>query len=440
MHSPLHILLADEDHAVRHAVSRALRCQYPDADVQEARTCAEAEALCLAQAFDCLFLDTNLPDTTALHCVQTVRAAGNLTPIILLTAQDNEAIAQQALQAGATDYVPKSDLSPTLLAHCLRNALRYGQSQTQVRRAYEALELRDRAIAAASNGIIIADPNQPDCPIIYCNPAFTTMTGYAPEEALGRNCRFLQGAETDQEYIQQVRDCLAQKQECQVVLKNFRKDGTLFWNELTISPVRDTAGRVTHFIGVQTDITKRRAAEDALHRSIACQQALLRDMFASVTGGKLTLCGTPDDLPPTLERFTDPVPLSPTSGVRELRHHTLNACLAARIPEARRYDLETAVGEAAMNAVVHAHTGTGHVFTHERGTVQVHVTDTGKGIAMENLPNATLRRGYSSAGTFGHGFKMILKTVDRVFLLTGASGTTVVIEQDREPSPATWQH
>jgi len=112
--------------------------------------------------------------------------------------------------------------------------------------------------------------------------------------------------------------------------------------------------------------------------------------------------------------------------------------LAASIPDDRRYDLETAVGEAAMNAVVHAATGTGLVLLDEGGTVQVRVEDGGEGIAVEDLPNATLQRGYSSAGTMGHGFKMILQTTDRVFLLTGAGGTTVVLEQDRARARPTW--
>ena len=91
-----------------------------------------------------------------------------------------------------------------------------------------------------------------------------------------------------------------------------------------------------------------------------------------------------------------------------------------------------------MNAIVHAGQGVGHVFTHERGTVQVRIEDGGKGIAVEDLPNATLRRGYTTAGTMGHGFKMILVTVDRVHLLTGSAGTTVVIEQDRLPPAPEW--
>lgn len=89
-----------------------------------------------------------------------------------------------------------------------------------------------------------------------------------------------------------------------------------------------------------------------------------------------------------------------------------------------------------MNAVVHSDTGMGSVFLDERGTVQVWAEDKGKGIAVADLPNATLRRGYSTSGTMGHGFKMILSAVDRVHLLTGGAGTTVVIEQDRtHPMP-----
>ena len=91
-----------------------------------------------------------------------------------------------------------------------------------------------------------------------------------------------------------------------------------------------------------------------------------------------------------------------------------------------------------MNAVVHSATGTGHVFLHERGTVQVWVEDKGEGIAVEDLPKATLRRGYSTAGTMGHGFKMILSAVDRVHLLTGGAGTTVVIEQNRAAPLPLW--
>lgn len=438
MQDQLNLLIVDNDASYRQTIKQVLRTNYPTAVIQEATTCAEATESIALQQFDCVLLDYHLPDSSGMSCLADIREAGNNTPIIILAGQGDENIAAETIRAGATDYLPKNDLTPYLLAHCLRGALRYHQAQEQIRQAQEALQLRDRAIAAASNGIVIADPHQPDCPIIYVNPAFSAITGYPPEEILGRNCRFLRGEGTDPQYVQQVRDCLQQESACQIILRNYKKDGTPFWNELSISPVRDADGTLTHFIGVQTDITKRRNAEDALRLNVVRQHGLLRDMFSNVTEGKFVLCASEADLPEPHTPFAEPVLLSRTSGIRELRRHTLGACVAAGIPDERRYDLETAVGEAAMNAVVHAATGTGHVFLHERGAVQVRVEDEGKGIAVEDLPNATLKRGYTTAGTMGYGFKMILQVVDKVFLLTGVAGTTVVLEQERTPKAPAW--
>lgn len=139
----------------------------------------------------------------------------------------------------------------------------------------EALRLRDRAIAASNNGIVIADARLPEQPIIYCNPAFEKLTGYAPEEVLGRNCRFLQGPDTDPVALTNLRQALQHQRSCQVVLKNYRKDGTPFWNKLAISPVRDDTGQVTHFIGVQSDISERIEAQEALQQAKTQLQTIL---------------------------------------------------------------------------------------------------------------------------------------------------------------------
>jgi PAS domain S-box-containing protein len=129
------------------------------------------------------------------------------------------------------------------------------------------LSLLERAIAASSNSIIIADANSHDIPIIYCNPAFEKLTGYSSEEVIGRNCRFLQGSDTDRAQLDKLRSGLRSGTEIKVVLKNYRKDTTPFWNELTVSPVLNGEGKLTHFIGVQNDITKRITAETALQES-----------------------------------------------------------------------------------------------------------------------------------------------------------------------------
>jgi len=141
--------------------------------------------------------------------------------------------------------------------------------------ALEELSLSDRALAAANNGIVIADARLPDCPIIYCNPAFEKMTGYSQAEILGRNCRFLQGADTDQNTLAELRKTLREERAGQFILKNYRKDGTSFWNKLAISTVRDNQGHLTHFIGIQSDISYRVEAQEALQQAKAQLQTIL---------------------------------------------------------------------------------------------------------------------------------------------------------------------
>ena len=137
---------------------------------------------------------------------------------------------------------------------------------TARKRAEQSLRVQQRALESAVNGIIITDPNQFDNPVVYVNPAALQITGYAEEEVLGRNCRFLQKDQREQDALHEVRAAIKQQRNCRVVLRNFRKDGTPFWNELSISPVRDENGKLTHFVGIQSDITARRDAEEALAR------------------------------------------------------------------------------------------------------------------------------------------------------------------------------
>ncbi len=128
----------------------------------------------------------------------------------------------------------------------------------------DRLRLLERAVTASTNSIVITDPNLPDDPLVYVNPAFEETTGYAAEEALGRNCRFLQGEDRDQPALAGLRSAVLEGRQSTVLLKNYRKDGTLFWNELSIYPVRDEEGRVTNFVGVQNDVTERIRAEEVL--------------------------------------------------------------------------------------------------------------------------------------------------------------------------------
>jgi diguanylate cyclase (GGDEF)-like protein/PAS domain S-box-containing protein len=135
---------------------------------------------------------------------------------------------------------------------------------SQRKRAEESLRLAQRALEATGNGIVITDPRQPDNPIVYVNPAFERITGYSQEEVLGRNCRFLHGEEHDQPGTRQLRQTIAAGQEARVVVRNYRKDGAPFWNELLVAPVRTEDGSISHFVGVQNDVTEQKRAEENL--------------------------------------------------------------------------------------------------------------------------------------------------------------------------------
>lgn len=135
------------------------------------------------------------------------------------------------------------------------------------RRASDQLELKDRALAATFEGITIADAGLPDNPLIYANAGFERLTGYPVGEVLGRNCRFLQGPGTDPEAAEELSTAIREKRAITVQLLNYRKDGTPFWNRLSITPVLDASGTVTHFIGVQSDVTAEKEAKDALQKA-----------------------------------------------------------------------------------------------------------------------------------------------------------------------------
>lgn len=124
--------------------------------------------------------------------------------------------------------------------------------------------LRERAMQSTTCSFTISDATDPELPLLWVNPAFTVTTGYLEQEAIGRNCRFLQGAGTDPAAVLELRAALAAGQDATVVLLNYRKDGTPFWNQVALSPVRDDTAQLTHFVGAQTDVTKRVEADQRL--------------------------------------------------------------------------------------------------------------------------------------------------------------------------------
>ncbi|MEO7715176.1 MAG: PAS domain S-box protein [Capsulimonas sp.] len=180
------------------------------------------------------------------------------------------------------------------------------------------------------------------------------------------------------------------------------------------------------------NITNERRASEERRFAEDRQREFMRDVLASVTGGKLRLCFSASDLPSD-PPSTDGIPLTLTEGLRPLRRRAEEAAHTVGFDSNRTYDLIPAAGEAGMNAVVHAGGGGAYVRILPGQVVQIWIVDEGPGISIENLPRATLEKGYTTAGTLGHGMKMMLRAVDRVYLRTTPNGATVVLEQSPHP-------
>lgn len=214
--------------------------------------------------YDVILLDYRLIGMNALELLRDIKQDGSLRhPVVLVTGQGDEAVAVEALRLGAADYVVKRPgylhELPATLENAFHRAL-LAKEQAALRASEASQRLREEALEAMPLGVLLSDEQRQ---IIYANPAFTLLTGFPSFEAVGRNCGFLQGAETDRATVRKIHEALEVRRSFEGELLNYRKDGTSFWNHLSITPVLDEHGNVVNFIGVLQDVTaRRRAAED----------------------------------------------------------------------------------------------------------------------------------------------------------------------------------
>lgn len=142
-------------------------------------------------------------------------------------------------------------------------------------------KLLQLTIEASNDGIVVAEQEGDDSILIYANPAFERLTGYSADEILYRDCRFLQADDRKQPGVQAIRQAIREKRPCREVVRNYRKDGSVFWNELSITPVFNEADELTYFIGIQKDVTAQIEAYDKL-RELESQLARLTAQLAAL--------------------------------------------------------------------------------------------------------------------------------------------------------------
>ncbi|WP_302080710.1 PAS domain S-box protein [Salinibaculum rarum] len=185
---------------------------------------------------------------------------------------------------------------------------------TERKEREEELREKTRALDKAPVGISIVDPSQDDEPLTYVNDAYSEITGYDEDEAVGQNCRFLQGERTDPEQVGQIRAAVDDATSAEVTLRNYRKDGTEFWNQLLVAPVRDDDGTLESFVGFQKDVTKRREREAEIQTHLVQAQEVghVGSWYLEIEEGTLSwsdecyrIFGLDPDQPMTYDRFLE---------------------------------------------------------------------------------------------------------------------------------------
>ena len=236
-----------------------------------------------SQVPDLILLDIMMPEIDGYKVCQHLKANPKTKDIsiIFVSALNGSVDKVKGFSVGGVDYITKPLQIEELLARVENQLMMTKQKQklqeenTQLKQEIserqqteEELQLLHRAIDACQNGIMITDSTQTDNPIVYVNQGFEELTGYSKAEVMGKNPRFLHKNNPHQTALREVSIALQEQRKCNVILQNTRKNDTRWWNQLSISPVPDTTGRLlTHFIGVQTDVTQRQETELALRLS-----------------------------------------------------------------------------------------------------------------------------------------------------------------------------
>ena len=257
-------------------------------DVTAAHTAATGVAKAVSGAFDCLVAAHDLPGDDGLALLDALAESRVDLPTVMVA--DEAGVSAAAYDRGA-DRVVRRDGAGTadqLASEAVTVSARAGIAQPQQDvSGHEPTPAEiERAISESPIGISLCDPDLPDYPLVYVNGAWERHTGYEREEVLGRNPRFLQGPETDPAVVDRLGEAIGEENPVTVEVRNYRRDGTPFWNELTIAPVYDD-GELVHYVGFQNDVTDRKMAEQLAEEraeQIAAEREALDRVLGRVNG------------------------------------------------------------------------------------------------------------------------------------------------------------
>lgn len=240
----------------------------------------EMRAALAAREWDIILCDYSIPEFNALAALSLMREMGLDIPFIIISGTIGEGAAVEAMRAGAHDYLMKDSLAR--LAPAIEREIAEAQNRRARREAEEQLRLQSAAVRAAANAIIITDRTGK---ILWTNPAFTQTTGYSFAEVEGKNPSVLKSGKQDEVFYRDMWETILAGNVWHDTVINRRKDGTLNREDLTITPIRDDAGTITHFVGIKQDITEKTRALEAMLAS----ELRYRRLFESAKDGILIL-------------------------------------------------------------------------------------------------------------------------------------------------------
>lgn len=229
-------------------------------EVAVADSLSEAQVRVQDSRPDVVVTEHELPDGNGLELTRELRSTAEFLPVVVYTARGSEAVASRYLDADVSAYIPKGGEDAAERLGETVEELVTGRAGTPAEIPEPSASAVVRAVEKAPVGITLSDPSLPDNPLVYANEGYAELTGYDTEAVLGRNCRFLQGPDTDRERVAELAEAVDDERPVTVELLNYREDGTPFWNRVTLAPLSQD-GEVTHFVGFQEDVTERKKAE-----------------------------------------------------------------------------------------------------------------------------------------------------------------------------------
>ncbi len=262
MSTPIRVMILEDDPADAELMVRELRRAGFEPDWQRVET--EADYVSgLNPTLDLILADYNLPQYDAMRALACLQERGLDIPFIVVSGSISEEVAVECMKRGATDYLLKDRLAR--LGPAVAQALGQRRLREERQRAEDLLRLQSSVMEAAANAIIITDQSGR---IAWVNPAFTRLTGYSLQEVWARDLRLLKSGLHGEAFYRQMWETILAGRVWSGEIVNRRKDGSLYPEEMTITPVRDERGTISHFIAIKQDITERKRAEEAVRHYV----------------------------------------------------------------------------------------------------------------------------------------------------------------------------